>query len=315
MARPLRVALIAEEATGARVLRSLLDRGVEPVLVLTDSVRAHTARGGPVAEAARSAGLSVEPAARVRDPAFAARLADSADLVLNVHALHVLPPAVVAAPRIGALNLHPGPLPELAGLNAPSWAIYLGEREHGVTLHWMSAEIDAGPIAYCERFTLTGRERAFQLAATCARLGVALVERAVDEFLAGREPPRRPQDLSRRRLFPAGPPCNGRLEWSRPVRELEALVRACDYGPFPSPWGEPWILRSDGLTLSVTHAEIVGGSASHPAGTVIAAHGRRAVVAAADGLLAVRLAAPSAAGDDGRSSTRSLLVPGERLPV
>ena len=60
---------------------------------------------------------------------------------------------VLEAPRIGSFNLHPGPLPEYAGLNAPSWAIYHGEQEHRVTLHWLDAGIDTGPIAYgAERF-------------------------------------------------------------------------------------------------------------------------------------------------------------------
>ena len=45
-------------------------------------------------------------------------------------------------------NLHPGPLPQYAGLNVPSWAIYNGEVTHGVSLHRMDSGIDTGPIAY-----------------------------------------------------------------------------------------------------------------------------------------------------------------------
>ena len=67
------------------------------------------------------------------------------DLLLNVHSLYLIARrTVVAAPRIGSFNLHPGPLPEYAGLNTPSWAIYNGEREHGVTVHWMEPGVDTG---------------------------------------------------------------------------------------------------------------------------------------------------------------------------
>ena len=53
-----------------------------------------------------------------------------------VEAIRGLPPDAYAA------------YPEYAGLNAPSWAIYNGEPAHGVTLHWMEAAIDTGPIAW-----------------------------------------------------------------------------------------------------------------------------------------------------------------------
>ena len=69
---------------------------------------------------------------------------------MNVHSLFLIHPWS-SAPTIGSFNLHPGPLPEYAGLNVPSWAIYEGEkRSHGVTVHWMDEGVDTGPIAWIE---------------------------------------------------------------------------------------------------------------------------------------------------------------------
>lgn len=34
----------------------------------------------------------------------------------------------------------------------PSWAVYNGERSHAVTLHWLDAGIDSGPIAWEQSF-------------------------------------------------------------------------------------------------------------------------------------------------------------------
>jgi len=69
-----------------------------------------------------------------------------------------VPEAVLGVPARGAWNLHPGPLPRYAGLNAPSWAIYRGEQRHGVTVHRMDRGIDTGDIAYQEtrKVALTG---------------------------------------------------------------------------------------------------------------------------------------------------------------
>ena len=45
-----------------------------------------------------------------------------------------------------AINFHDGPLPGYAGLNVTTWALLAGEREHAVTWHLMTADVDAGEI-------------------------------------------------------------------------------------------------------------------------------------------------------------------------
>lgn len=81
-------------------------------------------------QAAASLGYDVRPPERVTDPAFARELVDT-DLLLNVHSLHIIAPEVPDAPSVGCLNVHPGPLPEYAGLNTPCWRIYEGPEEYG----------------------------------------------------------------------------------------------------------------------------------------------------------------------------------------
>ena len=53
-------------------------------------------------------------------------------------------------PRTAHRELQPasGPPSMYAGDERGRWAIYRGERTHGVTLHWMDAEVDTGAIAY-----------------------------------------------------------------------------------------------------------------------------------------------------------------------
>jgi len=68
------------------------------------------------------------------------------DLLLNIHSLYVTAREILQTPKIGCFNLHPFPLLRYAGLNPVCWALYDGETTHGVTLHGMTAEIDAGPF-------------------------------------------------------------------------------------------------------------------------------------------------------------------------
>ena len=152
MTKTLRVVIAAEESAGIQAVRMVVERGDRVVAVAT-TPGGHRERGAIVADAARALDLHVVPASSVCDSAFGSWLADrDVDLLLNVHSLHVACPEVVLAPAIGSFNLHPGPLPEYAGLNAPSWAIYNGESQHAVTVHWMTETVDAGPVAYEVRF-------------------------------------------------------------------------------------------------------------------------------------------------------------------
>ena len=277
----LRVALACQEAAGLQTLRRLVDRGHSVVAVFTDPAR--EASGAPgVAGAARELGLDVRDARLVRDPALAGRLRDErVEVLLNVHSLYLVAEAVVDAPSIGSFNLHPGPLPGFPGLNAPSWAIYEREARFGCTVHWMNAAIDAGRLAYEASFPVGERDTGLTLAARCGREGLALLDRLLDDL--ERDPslvPRRAQAGRRVERGP-GPPNGGRVDWGWPAETIEALVRACDYGPVRSPWGQARLVVG-GTEVALLRAGTVDDASAGGAapGTVLAVDGDELTVAA-----------------------------------
>jgi methionyl-tRNA formyltransferase len=288
--RHLRVVVVAEEAAGVQVLQGLsaLKPKPEIVAVLTRS-RDEGAERPVVLDAAQRLGHDVWPSSSVRSPELAARIESAdVDLLVNVHSLYVIHPAVVTAPKIGSFNLHPGPLPEYAGLNVPSWAIYRGEREHGVTLHWMDEGIDTGAIAWQERFAIDPTDTGLSLSAKCVRAGVPLVLRLAT--MAADDPaaiPRRAQQTSRREYFPAGPPAGGRIDWAEPAEAVLCFIRACDYAPFRSPWGVPQAELS-GREVGVAKATATGTAANERPGTVVEVDDSGALVAAGDELVLVQ---------------------------
>ncbi len=183
------------------------------------------------------------------------------------------------APRHGAYNLHPGPLPEYAGLNAPSWAIYHGEPCHGVTLHRMEPGVDTGPIAFQTRFALSPRDTGLSVSLRCAEEGLRLVERLLDA-----DPSRvrlEPQDLSARRYFGRGVPQDGRIDWTLSAQRVQAFVRACDYRPFPSPWDFPMAEVGERM-VKVLKTALTGTACGTPPGTVDYDPAGRARVACED---------------------------------
>jgi UDP-4-amino-4-deoxy-L-arabinose formyltransferase/UDP-glucuronic acid dehydrogenase (UDP-4-keto-hexauronic acid decarboxylating) len=255
----LRVVLAAEEAAGLKAFHALVQSGHEVVGVLT-SPTPDARRGSTVGDAARQHGCEVIPAAQVKEPSLGRRLRKLAiDILINVHSLFIAEAEVIAAPRIGSFNLHPGPLPAYAGLNAPSWALYHGETSHAVTLHWMTPGIDTGNIAYASRFPITQSDTGLSVSARCVREGVPLISRLLAD--AAQEPPAipaLPQDLSCRRVYKRKDiPHGGRIDWALPARVIDAFVRAADFYPMPSPWGHPVALL-DGSEVEVAKVDRTG---------------------------------------------------------
>ena len=307
MTRTLTVLFAGEEAAGIGALRALARSGHRLLAVLAGE--GTTAGTATVAEVAAGLGLPVWPAAHVEDPALAETVREErVDLFLNVHSLFIVHPEVLAAPTLGSFNLHPGPLPRYAGLNAPSWAILNGERGHAVTLHWMTAEVDAGPIAYESLFELLPTDTGLSVSAKCVRHGLPLVMRLLDEAAGGEAVPAQPQDRAARRVFGREVPYGGCMHWSLPASRLVNFVRACDYFPFHSPWGHP-TASLDGRLVAVTKAVRTHEPCAAEPGTIGAARAGGITVATGDEwLLVQRLAVEGSFVD-----AASVLAPGQRL--
>jgi methionyl-tRNA formyltransferase len=279
---PLKVVLAAEEAAGILTLRWIAaQEEVELVAVLTATPGEH--RPG-VVDVARHLGCTLLPSEQVRDPALARWMrSEGVDLLINVHSVHVIHGDVAAAPRIGSFNLHPGPLPGYAGLNAPSWAIFNGEQRHAVTLHWMTVGIDTGAIAYDAWFALDPTATGLSASLQCVRLGLPLIETLVATALADPAAiPARPQDRAKRRYYKKSEvPFDGKLDWHRSAASLDAFIRAANYHPMVSPWGHPTTCL-DGIPLGIVAARRTARACDATPGTLATGDAGAIAVATAD---------------------------------
>lgn len=250
--------LVAEEAAGAHALRLLSksDHNIAGVLTTVNSPDADD-RGdisdektdshkkplnSSITAIAENLGVPVLNAKSVKDPDFALWInSNHIDVLLNVHSLWRICREVLGEVRVGAYNLHPGPLPEYSGLNIPSWAVYNEEPIHAVTLHHITDEIDTGHIIYENEFPLTSNDTGLSVSLKCTKIGLELIEQLLNELsLDPSSIPSRPQDLSRRTFYKRNDiPGNGFIQWSEPAHKIDAFIRACNYSPFQSPWGEP----------------------------------------------------------------------------
>jgi methionyl-tRNA formyltransferase len=95
------------------------------------------------------------------------------DWLFSVANLRIVPEPVWRNARCGAINFHDGPLPGLAGLNTPSWAILNGAQRHGVSWHAITSGIDEGDIYASEDFDIDPEETALTLNTKCFEAGIA----------------------------------------------------------------------------------------------------------------------------------------------
>lgn len=81
------------------------------------------------------------------EAAFVAAIDDArADVVCLAGFMRVLSAEFVAHYAGRLVNIHPSLLPKFPGLDTHARAIAAGETRHGCTVHFVTAEVDAGPI-------------------------------------------------------------------------------------------------------------------------------------------------------------------------
>jgi methionyl-tRNA formyltransferase len=247
----------------------VLQQTIHRVVAVLSSPTGQSGTGASVWSLAAKLGYPTWSAKLVKDPSFAETIRRyHVDMSLNVHSLFVVCKEVLEAPLLGSYNLHPGPLPRYAGLNSVSWAIYRGEKMHGVSLHRMEPGIDTGPIVCQELFAIEPEETGFSLAAKCMNVGIPMSVRWLERV--GRDPSailEVQQDLSKREYFGREVPGGGRLSWFRPATQIFNFVRACDFGPFHSPWGHPRTALIE-CEFEIVGVRLTGKPTRVPPGTI-----------------------------------------------
>jgi methionyl-tRNA formyltransferase len=238
----------------------------------------------PTKRLAEELGIPVHQPTKVKTPDFAEWVRDrGADVAVVMAYGRILPPAVLAAPRLGCVNLHASLLPRHRGAAPITWAIADGDTETGVCLMQMDEGMDTGPVFSERRVAITADDTAATLADKLAALASALVREDLPKILAGTltASPQPTEGVTHARMLQK---TDGLLDFARPATELHARVRAM------TPW--PGAYTSiDGKTLKVREvavaAELIEGAATAdvPPGTVVVADKSGIVVACGQGAL------------------------------
>lgn len=153
MSQPLlKVAVLASgRGSNLAALIAARDAGTLPaefVLVASDKASAGALR---LAEAAGIPTLALDPRSYPDRPAFDRELfariaASGAELLVLAGFMRVIDGAVVAGWEGRAINIHPSLLPKYPGLHTHRRCLEAGDAEHGASVHYVTAELDGGPV-------------------------------------------------------------------------------------------------------------------------------------------------------------------------
>ncbi len=175
----------------------------------------------------------------------------------------ILPDYILAAPRLGCINVHSSLLPKYRGAAPINWAIARGERETGVTIMQMDAGLDTGAMLLQGSLAIGERETTAELTPRLAELGAGLLVETLGKVERGEITPM-PQNDADASLAPILKREDGQVDWTRTAKEI--FNRARGFTPFP---GCYTFLDGQRLELvSIAPAAADAGSEQFPPGTV-----------------------------------------------
>lgn len=246
---PATAVVFAYHNVGVRCLSVLLAHDVEVKLVVTHEDNPHeTIWFDSVARLAGDHGIPVITPEDPNAPAVVDRVAAlRPDFLFSFYYRQMLGETLLAIPSRGAYNMHGSLLPKYRGRVPVNWAVLHGERETGATLHTMVAKPDAGGIVAQQAVPILPDDTAGEVFLKVTVAAEIALDRVLPDLLAGRIKPQ-PQDLAAGSYFGGRRPEDGRIDWSRPAREIHNLIRAVA-PPYPgahcdTPLGRLRILRS-----------------------------------------------------------------------
>jgi methionyl-tRNA formyltransferase len=287
---PLRIVFAGTPDFSVPALEALHAAGHRLVAVYTQpdrpAGRGRALAASPVKQRSLALDLAVEQPPTLKTEEARATLAAYAPDVMVVVAYGlILPQAVLEIPRLGCLNIHASLLPRWRGAAPIQRAVLAGDETTGVCIMQMDAGLDTGPELLRRELPIGPRETAGQLHDRLAPLGAQAILEAVDGW-AGGTLRAHPQPESGVTYAAKIRKDEARIDWSRPTRELDRLVRA--FNPWPvaettldqaqvrvwaaQPWDDPGVVR--GRTTGP----------ALPPGSVLDVPGR-IVVATGDGAL------------------------------
>ncbi|QDS88817.1 Methionyl-tRNA formyltransferase [Rosistilla ulvae] len=315
--RPLTMVLMGTGPFAVPAFEAIRQSGDSIAMVVTRpeiiSKSRKPAPPSPVRQWAAANDLSVYDPPNINDDDAIERLqAQQADLFVVCDYGQILSSAALEAAPLGGINLHGSLLPAYRGAAPVQWALWNGDPETGVSVIHMTPRLDGGPVIASATTPIQVTETAGELEHRLSELGVASTLDAIETLRTwdGQSPIGAAQAKALVSKAPRLSKADGRIDWTKTVREIDFHVRAMQ------PWPEAFTLAETGAKqpLRLVIREIAATETARPEdaapGQVIV-DARRLLIAAADGCVEILRLVPAGK----REMTADEFMRGNQLPA
>ena len=175
-------------------MRALVERSRDPAMGFEVAAVVADQPGAGGLAIARELGVPTQivvadrsmPRARYDEQLAAAIEPYAPSLIVLAGFMRILSREFVARYEGRVLNIHPALLPKYPGLHTHQRALEAREKEHGATVHFVTAELDAGPGVIQAKVRVEPGDDAQSLAARVQLLEHRIYPMAVRWYCAGR---------------------------------------------------------------------------------------------------------------------------------
>ena len=194
---------------------------------------------------------------RLKDPVIIESLKKlDADAFVVVAYGKIIPPTILAIPRLGCVNVHPSLLPAWRGPSPRQAAIEAGDQTSGVTIMVLDEGMDTGPLLASKKIPLAKDETTESFTKKVCEEGPFLLLETLRAYAAGTLSPK-PQDNTKATMSRLFTREDGKVNWKEPAETIERKFRA--YQPWPGLWsawnrnGKSMRLKWEGLAIAKNH--------------------------------------------------------------
>lgn len=216
--------VFGEDTYTAAVIESLVKAGhVVSLLVTPDST---TANMKVLEEVTMKCGIEFMKTADINSGTVAERIKRvKPELIISAHLRKILKKEIFTLAAKGAINVHPSLLPKYRGLSPQHQALIHGDRESGVTVHFIEAEVDTGDIVAQQKFAIEKDDYILQVQAKMLAIYKTIVVQAVESLADGSFKPLK-QDMTTLSYFGPLKKSDRQADLSKTSEELYNLIRA-----------------------------------------------------------------------------------------
>ena len=185
-----------------------------------------------VAKLAASRDIPVFAPEDINHPIWIQRINElSPDIIFSFYYRNLIGPSILDITPAGCLNLHGSLLPRYRGKCPINWVLINGEKETGITLHYMTPRPDDGDIVCCKRIEISDEDTAKSLHEKTAVASSEMLDEILPLIKHGAAP-RHPQDNAKATYFSGRNPEDGEIDWDKTAYEVRNLIRAVT-PPYP----------------------------------------------------------------------------------